>query len=460
VPHRLQDSFFRAVFNSRVAGIAVVDIASRCVIATNDKMREVLGRSREEIEGIADAWRDFTPSEYHHLDERAIAQFLEHGQAETFEKEYLRPDESRVPVRVSTSSIEGEKDLLVVFVQDISDERAAREREQQIRMRLEIALSAADQGVWDWDLTTNEMVYSDRAKEIYGLPIDEPVTFEVIRDATHPDDLKRTIPLLERAIDPAIRDRSSYEYRILRPDGTICWALAYGEAVFEGEPGREKAVRYAGTIQDITHRKAAERHQKILIAELNHRVKNVLAIVQALAHQTFKDRVPESLANAFSGRLSALAAAHSILTKSKWEAAKVKDLAEAVLQPHLGDRQRISLDGDDSSVPPQLAVNIAMALHELSTNAVKYGALSHSDGRVELRWQVAQHSEPRLHLEWREHDGPPVEEPMREGFGTRMLKRIVTSELKGKVKLDFSPDGLDCSIEVPVQAQSGLTAAE
>jgi PAS domain S-box-containing protein len=448
VPHRLEDSFYRALFESPVAGIAVADLSTLTIIAANNRMLEILGRTREEIENIPRVWLDVTPSEYHALEERTLAQFLEHGRADPIEKEYERPDGSRVPVRLTVIKVEGEPDKAIIFVQDLSADRNARSREREIQKRLEIALSAADQGVWDYDLVTGEMVYDERAKQIYGFPPDQPVTFEMVRDATPPEDLS-TLAQFERAIDPTTRDRSRYEYRIARPDGTIRWVLAHGEAVFEGEGEDARAIRYAGTIQDISAHKAAERHQQILIAELNHRVKNMLAIVQAIAHQTFK-HVGGEVADTFYGRLSALSAAHTILTRQSWEAADVGEIASAVLRPHAGDEKQIRLSGDEHiRVPPQIAVNLAMALHELATNAAKYGALSSRSGRVDVSWTVT-HSEPMLHISWRESGGPEVRKPEREGFGTRMLQRVLASELGGKVKLEFNPAGLECSIEAPL----------
>jgi PAS domain S-box-containing protein len=455
VPHRLQDSFYRALFESPVVGIAVADIASLSITATNSRMLEILGRSREQVEGIREIWREMTPVEYHKIEERALAQLLERGQSDPIEKEYVRPDGSRVPVRLTVTTVEGEPDKVVAFVQDLSADRAARARERDIQKRLEIALSAARQGVWDYNLVTGEMVYDERAKQIYGLAPDQPVTFEIIRDATHPDDLPVTHGRLLRAIDPKIRDRDSYEYRIVRPDGTICWALAHGEAVFEGEGDQEHAVRYAGTIQDITAQKAAERHQQILIAELNHRVKNMLAVVQAIAHQTFKGVECGEAADTFAGRLSALAAAHTILTRQSWEAADLDEIAAAVLEPHVHrDNRQIRLSGGSKvKLPPQTALNLAMALHELATNAAKYGALSKRGGHVDLSWTVT-HSEPVLHVHWRESGGPEVSQPEREGFGTRMIRRVLASELGGKVTLDFNAQGLECSIDAPLRPRS------
>ena len=439
----LDDAFFRALFHSQLGGIAVADLNTFTIIETNELLLEILGRDAEDIVGVPMVWLELTPPEYHELDERAIAQVMEIGRSEPFEKEYLRSDGSRVPVRVSSVVVPGYPDKLIVFVADVTQERAAHERERAIQQRLEIAISAAEQGVWDWDLVTGEMVYSPRAKEIYGLPLDEAVTFEVIRDATHPEDAPNTHALLTRAIDPAIRDRSSYEYRIILPDGGVRWVLAYGEAVFEGPPGAEKAVRYAGTIQDITIRKTAERYQELLIAELNHRVKNTLAVVQSLAHQTFRpERSPAEAVAAYEGRLSALAAAHNLLTRARWEAAAMAEVVAEALGPFCVDR--CTYEGPDLRLPPQMAVSLSLAMHELATNAQKYGALSNDRGHVDVRWA---RSGDRLVLTWSESGGPEVHEPTSTGFGTRMLKRALATDLRGSVDLDYAASGVVCRID-------------
>jgi two-component sensor histidine kinase len=226
--------------------------------------------------------------------------------------------------------------------------------------------------------------------------------------------------------------------------------------VFEGVGEDARAVRYAGTLQDISDRKATERHQQLLIAELNHRVKNMLAIVQAIAQQTFRDVDCGDAADTFSGRLEALAAAHTILTRQSWEAAELGEISSAVLEPHYRPVEaqiRISSEAK-VQVSSQIAVNLAMALHELATNAAKYGALSRRGGHVDLTWSVT-HSEPVLHIHWRESGGPDVQKPDREGFGTRMIRRVLASEVGGKVTLEFHPDGLECAIEAPLKAGDG-----
>ena len=454
MPDQLEDRFFRALFHSPLGGIAVADVQSFAIVDTNEVLLEILGRGRDEIVGIPHVWRDLTPPEYHEFDQRAIEQVLDVGHSDPFEKEYVRPDGSRIPVRVSSAVVEGYPGKLIVFVSDITHEHAARERERGIQQRLEIAISAADQGVWDWNIETGEMVYSARAKEIYGFAVDEPVTFQMVHDATHAEDLNYTIPHLQRALDPAIRDRSSYEYRVVWPNGEERWVLAYGEAVFAGPPGAEKAVRYAGTIQDITARKTAERRQQILVAELNHRVKNMLAIVQSLAFQTLRgESVPDHLAETFAGRLKALSGAHDILTDQSWEGANLHDIALAALSPLTADvASRIQLKGEPIRLNPQAAVSFAMAFHELGTNAAKYGALAHAKGRVDLSWRIDGDAEKRLTIDWKEHDGPPVNAPERHGFGTRMIKRVVGSDIGGDVEMHFEKDGLRCSVAAPLEA--------
>lgn len=452
MPDKLTDSFFRALFNAPVLGMAVVRLDSRRIIATNPHLRRILGVSEAEMEARAERGREFTPSEYHALDEAALRRLTETGHVDPFEKEFLRPDGSRVPVRVSASIVPDFADRAVIFVEDITAERASRERERAIQQRLEIALSAADQGVWDFDLLTREMIYSDRAKEIYGLPLDRPVSYETIRDATHPDDYPFTSAQLLRSIDPAIRERSRYEYRIVRPDGSIRWALAFGEAVFDGPPGTERAVRYVGTIQDVTEAKQAERRQQLLVAELDHRVKNTLAVVQGIAYQTLRGGdVPEAVAEAFAGRLQALASAHDILVNAGFESADLLGLARAVLAVHDGGGRRVHLEGEPVPISPQLAVNLAMAFHELATNAVKYGALSVPGGRVDLAWTL---DGGRLNITWRESGGPPVAVPEGEGFGSRMIRRALASESGGEVSLDFRPGGLLCRIDAPLARAS------
>ena len=194
-------------------------------------------------------------------------------------------------------------------------------------------------------------------------------------------------------------------------------------------------------------RKRIERHQQLLVGELNHRVKNTLAIVQSLAHQSFHSSTPAPDAiGRFEGRLEALAAAHNLLTRKNWDTATIADVATAALAPFVPESRR-TIEGPDVSVQPQTAVGLALALHELATNAAKYGALSRDTGRIVVSWTVTN---GELRLEWREEGSPPVSAPEHRGFGSRMIERTLAAEFGGKVQLDFRPEGVVCTVVAPL----------
>jgi two-component sensor histidine kinase len=187
-----------------------------------------------------------------------------------------------------------------------------------------------------------------------------------------------------------------------------------------------------------------QRHRDILVGELNHRVKNMLAVVQSLAHQTLGRAAPGEMA-LFDGRLQALARAHNLLTERNWSKAALSEVIETALRPFAIPTERLRIEGPPVAVAPQTAVNLTLVLHELATNAMKYGALSNGQGGIEIAWTAGEDL-PRA-LTWRERGGPRVEAPRTTGFGTRLIQRGLASELGAKVKLDFDPDGLVCSIE-------------
>jgi len=197
---------------------------------------------------------------------------------------------------------------------------------------------------------------------------------------------------------------------------------------------------------DVTDRVLAERQQKLLLDELNHRVKNTLATVQAIAHQTLRSSTdPLEFRAAFEARLLALSATHNLLTASSWRSASLRDVARHEFLPY--GPERYVLKGPDISLPPAQALSLGMVFHELATNAAKYGSLSVAAGRVEVSWRVSGPAPERsLELEWREQHGPPVTPPVRSGFGSRLIERT----LRGTASLDFAPDGLRCDIHLPL----------
>lgn len=205
----------------------------------------------------------------------------------------------------------------------------------------------------------------------------------------------------------------------------------------------------------VLERKRTEELQQLLAHELNHRVKNMLSIVQSVAVQTFRDAAEPGALRAFEGRLSALASAHDVLIAEHWESASLHDLVRKAELGCGADRERIRADGPDLRLDARTAVALSLAFHELCTNAVKYGALSNRDGRIDVAWSIHDGAGPRLRLVWQEQGGPAVAPPRARGFGSRMIERALAAELGGRVELQFLPEGLRCLIEAPLQAPEG-----
>src|SRR5664279_4589813 len=246
----------------------------------------------------------------------------------------------------------------------------------------------------------------------------------------------------------------SIEKRIVRKDGRMIW-LSVRSSPVRGDDGQMLYV--VRVVQDITERKTSERRQRLLIDELNHRVKNTLATVQSLASQTARGAsTPAAFREGFEGRLIALSKAHDQLTMHHWESAELRDLLSGTLAPYTGaSPDRIVLRGEDVVLRPRAVLTLAMAFHELTTNAAKYGALSVPGGRVEIRWQPVQADDggrPSLKIEWIEQDGPAVVEPERRGFGSKLIEGSIAAEHGGSARLTFEPTGMRCAIVLPLES--------
>jgi two-component system CheB/CheR fusion protein len=220
-----------------------------------------------------------------------------------------------------------------------------------------------------------------------------------------------------------------------------------------GEPGEH---RLGVLFNDIGDRKKAQQRLQLMVGELNHRVKNTLAVVDAIARQTFADFVDHEAFMAFEGRLASLSGAHTLLSSANWENTTLHEVADSTRRACGVSRDRVEIaDGPMVRLEPSHGVSVAMALHELLTNALKYGALSNEEGRVTLHWSVATGDRPELTIEWRERGGPPVEPPTKEGFGTMMIREALAQQLGGSVVLEYPRDGFRCSIVAPLPEGNG-----
>lgn len=311
--------------------------------------------------------------------------------------------------------------------------------------RLKFALDSGRMGSWDLDVATRAYEASDLCKVNYGRRPDETFTFADLIATIHPEDR----PRIMAAIESAIRDGADYdvEYRVILPNGDLRWLHARGRAAQTADDGGVR--RLAGVSLDITERKRAEERQKLLVNELNHRVKNSLATVQSIAAQTLRSNSPEFFREAFESRLIALSHTHDLLTRESWEGASLREVVDSELHAMAGEDRVVFDYAADLRLNPKAAVALGMGIHELATNAVKYGAWSVPDGRVTVAWRL----EPNLlRLSWTERGGPLVKAPTRRGFGARLLERGLAAELSGSVELTYDASGLVCHMALPLRA--------
>jgi two-component sensor histidine kinase len=223
----------------------------------------------------------------------------------------------------------------------------------------------------------------------------------------------------------------------------------------------DKVIGAALIARDISERRRADELHALMLDELNHRVKNTLATVQAIAAQSFQGEGSDAQRREiFEARLIALSGAHNLLTRENWEGVSLRDLLLQELQPyHATDTPRFQTRGPDIRLTPKAAVALAMAFHELATNAAKYGAFSTPTGKVDVVWGLQKSSPHILRLIWTETGGPKVTTPVRKGFGSRLIERGLSLELDGRVQLDFNPSGLVCTIGIPFpSAAEGIDA--
>lgn len=232
-----------------------------------------------------------------------------------------------------------------------------------------------------------------------------------------------------------------------RKDGTTFWDRL---SITPIRDDSGTISHFVGINEDITDRVQAEERQKLLVDELNHRVKNTLALTQAIATQTLRTAdSPQDFCRQFEARLHNLSQTHNLLNHTGWSGADLSAVLGAELAPYAGmEAPRFAMAGDEVLLSPNSAVTLGMAFHELASNSAKYGAFSQPRGHIEVDWR--RNAADRLHLYWREHGGPPVQAPRRRGFGVSLLERGLAHQLGGRVQLEFPPEGIRCLMDLPL----------
>src|SRR5262245_34171670 len=303
-----------------------------------------------------------------------------------------------------------------------------------------LALAAGQMGSWDWDLISKQWRWDQGQHRIFGVdPQDFQINIESIRALIHPDDW---LPLVEiaRGMSQGARTQQT-EFRVVRPNGEIRWCIGTAAASVDES---DNVVRINGVTIDVTDRKEADERQVLLAREVDHRARNALAVIQSIIRLTRAKSVDEYV-QAIEGRIKALARAHTLLSDSRWRGADLGTLVGEELAPYrAGDK--IHCGGPDISLQPATAQGLALALHELATNAAKHGALSSPSGKVSLEWELGTDA---LTLHWVENGGPPVAEPSSRSFGLKVIAASIEQQLGGKAAFDWNHAGLRCLFAIP-----------
>jgi PAS domain S-box-containing protein len=332
-------------------------------------------------------------------------------------------------------------------VLDIAERKQVEDRLSESEAEFRAVTNATPALVWAASNDGSIIYMNERWHEFTGQRAEDALGFGWA-SALHPDDAERILPHWQRCRETGETYEGEARYR--RRDGEYRWH-AFRALPHAGPDGA--AEKWFGVSVDIHERKRWEDHRELLINELNHRVKNTLAIVQSMAAQSLRQVSEENRSKfqAFEDRLFALARAHDVLTRENWEGAELREIISEVVEPYLRQRTKhLEIEGPRLRLTPRTALAIAMAIHELATNAAKYGALSVPSGCVLITWTVASGDRPRLDLRWQERDGPPVVAPTRRGFGTRLIERSLAQDIGGHVQLTYAPTGVMCVMNVPL----------
>ncbi|MFC7476017.1 PAS domain S-box protein [Dankookia sp. GCM10030260] len=447
---REAETRYRVLFDTAPFAIIVIDPASYRILDVNAQACTDYGYGREEFLQLTIADIDALGDREAML-RRGRAHRTSPG-AQEFEAQHRTRDGELRDVLVRVQGVDlGHGRVTYGAHLDITARKAAESELRRSEENLRVAMTAGRLGAWETETEGGRTRWDARLATILGHdPAEYEVALAEVEACMHPDDRPRVMAAYHAAV--AAGGDYAAEFRVRRPDGTERWLQSWGRMLPPGGPG---SPRMAGVAADITDRKRAEEHQALLVREVDHRAKNVLAVVQAALRLTPRHD-PAAYARMVEGRVAALARAHSLLAANQWTGADLGSLMQAELGAFLPEAgtaataPRIVVEGPALVVAPHAAQAIGMALHEMATNAAKYGALSAAGGRVLLGWRVDE-AVGRLRLRWEEVGGPPIAAPPpANGFGTRVVEASLERQLGGRLSRDWRPAGLLLEADLPL----------
>ena len=443
--HESEERFSR--FMQQLPGLAwIKDMHGRYVYA-NDAAARVFRTHRDRLYGKTDE-ELFPPelaAQFRENDQKALAKGAGILVVETLEHEDGVVHHSLV----SKFPMPGPNDQTTQvggMAIDITDRQRAEEELRRNEERLRLATQTGKIGLWEWDIPGNSVSWTESLYAMHGVTKDEfSATAEGFSSLVHPEDRDR----VSQAIKGALEKDLPYEleFRVLKPDGAVVWIFTNATVLRRGG----KPVRMLGATVDITERKQAEVQRDLLVAELSHRVKNTLATVISIARQSFSNaQSADEASRSFNARIRALAQTHGRLAEANWAGVSFETMLLDELAPYRGeDGANVRVSGPPIALNPKCALTLGMAIHELVTNGAKYGALSTTNGSVDVVWELHP-ADKQLRIRWTERGGPRVRPPARSGFGRLLLERALASDLRGDVQLHFAEGGLECAIAIPL----------
>ncbi|WP_230532271.1 sensor histidine kinase [Microvirga roseola] len=342
---------------------------------------------------------------------------------------------------------------------NIDAQKKAEEAHRILESQCRLALEAAKLGTWKIDLEREEIAWDEGTCALYNIPHDGLYSLP-LKEAMlliHPEDRRDVQERIAAAADPGSNGRYESEYRAVLPDGKLRWVRSHGQAFFVREDGKSRAVSLSGVVSDVTERRASEEAQQLLTRELNHRVKNLFAIANGMVSMTARTaKDPKEMAAALRGRLSALAKAHELVQpafppgRGTGHEVGLSQLIDAVLEPYRqAGHNQIVIEGPDVRVGSNTTTSLALVLHELATNAAKYGCLSSPGGNLAIRWMIENATV--VDLLWTETGGPLIENPPDfEGFGSQLSQRSIAGQLGGSLDREWRPEGLFVHMTLPL----------
>jgi PAS domain S-box-containing protein len=429
----------------------------------NRRWREYTGRSGEQI--LGDGWQESV-----HADDLAETRdhwrrSLESGQAFEWEHRIRSAAGDHrwfLSRAIPIQDLTGQITRWFGTSTNIDVQKKAEEAVRMLESQYRLALEAAHLGTWQIDLEKRQITWDEGSCALYRLPHNGlySLTLDEAWDMVHPEDREEVKARIAAAAAPESDGKYDNRYRAQLPDGSLRWFRSHGQALHVNDGGTRRAVSIYGVISDITERQALEEAQKLLTRELNHRVKNLFAIANGMVSMTARTaKDPKDMATALRGRLSALSRAHELVQPASatdtgsGADVELSRLIEAVLEPYRQSGQnRIAIEGPGVAVGSSTTTSLALVLHELATNAAKYGCLSSSEGELTIRWTLQGEN---VDLRWTEWGGPAIEGPPTfEGFGTQLSQRSIAGQLGGSLDREWRREGLSVHMVVPVDRLS------